>query len=93
VVIDDPVEEMGRAYMRLDRIFVENVLRSREILGPEQEEHFLQFLERVQRRSGQGHWQPGGLSRPSAGRHRQVLARARGRRKEWPRLSGATTEG
>jgi Spy/CpxP family protein refolding chaperone len=63
-VVDGLVEEMGQAYARLDQVFVDNVLKSREILDPEQERRYLEFLERLQQRGRSGHQRPEGLPRP-----------------------------
>jgi len=62
-VVDGMIEEMGQAYSRLDRVFVDNVLKSREILDPEQERRYLEFLERLQQRGRSGHRRPEDLPR------------------------------
>ena len=54
-VVNGLIEEMGQAYSRLDRVFVDNVLKSREILDPEQEGRYLEFLERLHQRGRPGH--------------------------------------
>ena len=61
--VDGLIDEMGQAYSRLDRVFVENVLKSREILDPEQERRYLEFLDRLQQRGRSGHRRPEGLPR------------------------------
>lgn len=61
--VDDLIGEMGQAYSRLDRVFVDNVLKSREILDPEQERRYLEFLERLQQRGRAGHRSPEGPPR------------------------------
>ena len=67
--VDGLIEEMGQAYSRLDRVFVDNVLKSREILDPEQERRYLEFLERLHHRGRPGHRRPKDLPRPPGDRH------------------------
>ncbi len=67
-VVDGLIEEMGQAYSRLDRVFVDNVLKSREILNPEQESRYLVFLERIHRQGRPGHRRPEGPRRSSRDR-------------------------
>jgi len=67
-VVDILVEEMGQAYSRLDRVFVDNVLESREILDPAQESRYFEFLERIQRHGRPGHRRPEGPHRSSRDR-------------------------
>jgi Spy/CpxP family protein refolding chaperone len=52
--VDRLVVEMGDAYAGLDRVFVDNVLKSREVLGPEQEQRYLAFLERLRQHDRSG---------------------------------------
>jgi len=61
--VDRLIAEMGLAYARLDRVFVDNVLKSREVLDPAQERDYLKFLERLQQRGRSGHRRPEGPPR------------------------------
>jgi hypothetical protein len=62
--VDRLVAEMGEAYVRLDRVFVDNVLRSREILDPEQEQQYLGFLERLREHGRPEHRRSEGFPQP-----------------------------
>ncbi len=64
VEVDRLVAEMGEAYARLDEVFVANVLRSREILDPEQEQRYLGFLERLREHGRPEHRRPEGYPQP-----------------------------
>jgi Spy/CpxP family protein refolding chaperone len=61
--VDRLVVEMGEAYSRLDRAFVDNVLESREVLDPEQEKRYLAFLERLRQHDRSGPRRPEGPPR------------------------------
>ena len=77
--IDAVLEEIAAAHVALERSFVDNLLDTREILGPEQERRFIHFLRRL-RQAGedarrqirdqmqQGGWQQGERRPPWAGR-------------------------
>ena len=46
-LIDAILEEIAAAHVELERSFVDNLLDTREILGPEQERRFIHFLRRL----------------------------------------------
>ena len=62
--VDRLVAEMGEAYARLDKVFVDNVLRSREILDPDQEQRYLAFLERLREHGRPEHRRREGVPQP-----------------------------
>ena len=65
--VDGLLAEIGDTHMDLDRLMVESVLASRQILTPKQQKRYFQILERIQeatRRSG-----------PRGGRHHGRPAR------------------
>jgi len=62
-VVDGLIDEMGQAYSRLDRVFVDNVLESREILDSDQEKRYFEILERLQQRGRPGQRRPEDLPR------------------------------
>ena len=51
--IDELLTELGKRQVNLDRMFVENVLKSRTLLGPEQQKRYLQMLRRVREAMGE----------------------------------------
>lgn len=51
--IDRLLEESGRAHETLERAFVDNLLDTRELLGPEQERRYLRFLVHLRGRRGE----------------------------------------
>jgi Spy/CpxP family protein refolding chaperone len=62
VVTDQPDEEriemllaeLGQAHSNLDRVMVDNVLRSRQLLGPEQQRRYFQMLRRIREATERG---------------------------------------
>lgn len=52
--IDKLLEALGQAHADLDRLLVDNVLASRELLGPEQQQRYFHMLRRVREAMGEG---------------------------------------
>jgi hypothetical protein len=64
--IEELLAQTARLTAELNRGFVDNVLATRELLGPEQEERYFAMLERLRER-GEGRWR-GGDGPPDRGR-------------------------
>lgn len=56
-LIDQTLETLAAAHFRLEKIFVDNLLDTRKLLGPHQERIFMRFMQRVrQSRSESRQW-------------------------------------
>lgn len=45
--VDDLLVQIADAHVALERVFVDNLLDSREMLGPEQERRYMHFMQRL----------------------------------------------
>ena len=52
--IDELLTEVGEKHSELDHMFVKNILDSRALLGPEQQQRYLQMLRRMREAMGEG---------------------------------------
>lgn len=66
--IDELLAEANRATLDLERAFVDNVLSSRELLEPWQEERYLRFVHRLRERGLRGRMERLGKRSPRGAR-------------------------